>query len=84
MNEPGSRAEPSLGCFSITIILPDLLHICTRCESLFVFLVHTFVVNFDAFLANRLLSDPLAFARRFLPGALAGLLLVSIVLVHNS
>jgi len=43
--EPGSRVEPSLGCFSITIILPDLLPICTRSESLFVFLVHTFIVE---------------------------------------
>jgi len=78
MKEPGSRAEPSFGSFSITIILPGLLPICTRSESLFVFLVRTFFVNFAAFLADRLLPAPLAFARRFLP-ALAGLLLVSIV-----
>jgi len=81
--EPASRAEPSFGCFSITIILPGLLPICTRSESLFVFLVRTFVVNFDAFLADRLLPDPLAFARRFLP-ALTGLLLVSILLVCST
>jgi len=83
-NEPGSRAEPSLGCFSIAIILPDLLPICTRSKSLFVFLVCTFVVDFDAFLADRLLPDPLTFAHRFLPSALAGLLLVSILLVRSS
>ena len=47
------------------------------------FLVHAFVVDFDAFLADRLLPDPLAFARCFLP-ALAGLLLVSIVLVRST
>ena len=82
-NEPGSRVEPSFGCFSITIVLPGLLPICTRSESLFVFLVRTFFVDFDAFLADRLLPDPLAFARRFLP-PLAGLLLVSIVLVRST
>jgi len=81
--EPSSRAEPSFGCFSITIILPGLLPICTRSESLFVFLVRTFVVDFDAFLADRLLPDPLALARRFLP-ALTGLLLVSILLVRST
>jgi len=81
--EPGSRAEPSFGCFLITIILPGLLPICTRSESLFVVLVRTFVVDFDAFLADRLLPAPLAFARPFLP-ALAGLLLVSIVLVGST
>jgi len=81
--EPGSNAEPSFGCFSITIILPGLLPICTWSESLFVFLVRTFFVDFDAFLADRLLPDPLAFARRFLP-SLAGLLLVSIVLVRST
>ena len=47
------------------------------------FLVRTFFVDFDAFLADRLLPDPLAFARRFLP-PLAGLLLVSIVLVRST
>jgi len=81
--EPASRAEPSFGCFSITIILPGLLPICTRSESLFVFLVCTFVVDFDAFLADRLLPDPLALAQRFLP-ALTGLLLVSILLVRST
>jgi len=82
--EPGSRAEPSFGCFSITIILPGLLPICTRSESLFVFLVRTFFVDFDAFLADRLLPDPLAFPRRFLPALAAGLLLVSILLVCST
>jgi len=80
MNEPGSRAAPSFGCFSITIILPGLLPICTRSECLFVFLVCVVCVFPDP-----LLSDPLAFPPCFLPDALAGILLVSvIVLVHSS
>jgi len=83
-NEPGSRAEPSSGCFLIAVILPGLLPICTRSKSLFVLLVYTFVVDFDAFLPDPLMPDPLTFARRFLPCALAGPLLVSIVLVHGS
>ena len=77
-NEPGSRTEPSFGCFSTTIDLPGLLPICTRSESLLVVLVRrAFFFSDPPFLAL-----PLAFPRRFL--LFSGLLLVAGAILFDS